>query len=246
MYRPYLPSCGVRRRRGGYLHRNEAGLTVRFFHADVLTNKPQCSIVHSSTQRWSATEMINVPDHVEDEDAYISAAMRRIANNARKGKEKKSRERMEREPEFAALIRFVHWKAEKGSKFFVQMVEAIEQYGAMTEGQENACLKIMREEKTRLAEIRQRDAGSEHIGTVGKREIFTVTITGIAALESFYGDSFLHFMKDAAGNVVIYKGTKKLAEKGATVTIKATVKAHGERDGIKQTTLQRPVIEKGE
>mgnify|MGYP000270542888 CR=1 FL=1 len=44
-------------------------------------------------------------------------------------------------------------------------------------------------------------------------------------------------MEDIDGNVVIYKGTK-LYE--GFVIIKATIKEHGERDGVKQTKIARP------
>ena len=35
-------------------------------------------------------------------------------------------------------------------------------------------------------------------------------------------------------------GGSPLAEKGESVVVKATVKEHGERDGVKQTIIQRP------
>ena len=44
-------------------------------------------------------------------------------------------------------------------------------------------------------------------------------------------------MEDADKNVVIYKGTK-LYE--GIVTVKATIKEHGEREGVKQTKIARP------
>lgn len=186
--------------------------------------------------------MVDVPLYVENEGAYIEGARRRIQANARKTRDRVTRERLANEPEFAALVRFIAVKSEKGNKFFSDMRQAFEEWGGLSEKQEAACLKIMREENQRKAEIRQRDAGSEHVGTEGKREIFTLTVTGIAPLESFYGDQFLHFMKDAAGNVVVYKGANKIAEKGETITVKATVKSHGERDGVKQTNISRPAI----
>jgi hypothetical protein len=60
-------------------------------------------------------------------------------------------------------------------------------------------------------------------------------------MEGQFGTSYLHIMNDAQGNVVIYKGTKILGGKTETLTVKATVKEHGERDGVKQTKIARPV-----
>lgn len=188
--------------------------------------------------------MVNVPDYVENEQAYIDAAHRRIAANAYKTRTKKHQDRLKNEPEYAAVIRFINAKAEKGSKFFVKMQDAIDEYGALSGGQEAACVKIMREDAEKKAEIRKRDAGSEFVGEIGKRETFMVTVTGYTLLEGFYGDQHLHFLKDCAGNVMVYKGSNKIAEKGDVITVKATVKKQEERDGVKQTTIARPAVEK--
>jgi hypothetical protein len=56
-------------------------------------------------------------------------------------------------------------------------------------------------------------------------------------------------MEDADKNVVIYKGTSDAVGwslegqprgKGDSLTITATVKEHGVREGVKQTIIQRP------
>jgi hypothetical protein len=83
-------------------------------------------------------------------------------------------------------------------------------------------------------------AKSNWIGTVGERRDFTVTIRNVVVIDGVYGASYLHIMHDADGNSVIYKGTNVLGEKGASVTVKATIKEHGERDGVKQTKISRP------
>ena len=53
--------------------------------------------------------------------------------------------------------------------------------------------------------------------------------------------------EDSDGNVVVYKGSGHLynadgqgATKGDKVAVKATIKEHGERDGVKQTIIARP------
>jgi hypothetical protein len=75
---------------------------------------------------------------------------------------------------------------------------------------------------------------------VGKREVFALTIQRVIPIEGQYGVSYIHILKDKADNVVIYKGTKVLGEAGEFVTVKATVKEHGEREGVKQTKIARP------
>jgi hypothetical protein len=183
--------------------------------------------------------MINVPDHVQNEAAYVAAAYRRIAKNAMKT----TMARVAAEPEFRAVINMIEAKGMNAPKetFFGSLYAAFKDYGKISAGQEAAVLKIIAKDAERKAAARLADAGSVFVGTVGKREDFTLTLTGEAQYDSMYGTQYLHFFKDAAGNVVIYKGSKKLAvAKGEEITFKATVKAHDERDGVKQTSLSRP------
>lgn len=97
---------------------------------------------------------------------------------------------------------------------------------------------------------------SNWVGSVKERLEFTVTIKAITgwnvASYSGYGSDWvsLYIMEDAAGNVIVYKTASQLwkadgrnsAEKGDTITIKATVKAHDTRQGVKQTIVQRAKV----
>jgi hypothetical protein len=64
-----------------------------------------------------------------------------------------------------------------------------------------------------------------------------------------FGTSYIYIMEDANQNTVIYKGTSKAVAwtldgafrvKGDTLTITATIKDHGVREGVKQTIIERP------
>lgn len=84
---------------------------------------------------------------------------------------------------------------------------------------------------------------SQHIGTVGEKIELELTVSHIAVFSGCYGNVYIHIMHDAARNVVIYKGSnKRLAEKGAKIKVSAKVKAHGEREGVKQTVIERPKV----
>jgi hypothetical protein len=61
------------------------------------------------------------------------------------------------------------------------------------------------------------------------------------SFEGVYGVSHINICRDEAGNVIVYKGSHGL-EKGWRYVIKATVKAHDEREGVKQTIIARPKI----
>lgn len=87
---------------------------------------------------------------------------------------------------------------------------------------------------------------SEHVGTQGKREVFTVTVQRLVPIESNYGTSMLHMLIDAAGNHLTWRNSgsrESDLQAGNTYTIKATVNRHDEYKGIKQTVLNRVAIE---
>ena len=75
-------------------------------------------------------------------------------------------------------------------------------------------------------------------GNVGQRKEFVVTPYMNIPYSSMYGDGYVNLMKDAEGNVYKWATSKKL-EVGEQVTLKATIKAHEEYKGVKQTTLTR-------
>lgn len=122
------------------------------------------------------------------------------------------------------------------------IVRKLIKYGDISEKQLAFLAKLVAQITTREAANAARaaaDANSQHIGTVGKREVFTLTVTWVKYFEGTFGATYIHGLKDAAGNVVIYKG-KCLGQKGDSISVKATVKEHGEREGVKQTILARP------
>jgi hypothetical protein len=82
---------------------------------------------------------------------------------------------------------------------------------------------------------------SKHVGTVGERREFALTVNKVFSFESQYGRTFINICKDADGNVIVYKGSNGF-EEGDALTLKATVKAHDEREGVKQTLIARPKI----
>lgn len=81
---------------------------------------------------------------------------------------------------------------------------------------------------------------SEHFGDIKVRALYTLTLNGVMAFDGNYGPTFLHTFTDADGNVAKWFGSRELdAEIGDTIIVKATVKAHDEYKGVKQTMLTR-------
>lgn len=134
--------------------------------------------------------------------------------------------------------------------FYTKMRESALEWGGLTDGQTKAVMEMIERGEARVIEraktreaARQADADkSGWIGTVGERCDFTMTIRIVVEMEGQYGFSYLHVMHDADGNVVVYKGTNCLGDKGDTVTVKATVKEHDARDGVRQTKISRPKL----
>jgi hypothetical protein len=128
--------------------------------------------------------------------------------------------------------------------FYADLIGSVTKWGGLTGGQHDAALALIKRSEERVAGWAAKRAAeaalSNWIGTVGKREVFALTIQRIIPIEGQYGVSYIHILKDKAENVVIYKGTKVLGEAGEFVTVKATVKEHGEREGVKQTKIARP------
>lgn len=86
---------------------------------------------------------------------------------------------------------------------------------------------------------------SKHVGVVGKRDTFKVTVERRAsytrpAFNGFGNETvWIITMRDEAGNALVSKSSSFSAEKGEQLTIKATVKEHGDYKGEKQTVVQR-------
>ena len=94
-------------------------------------------------------------------------------------------------------------------------------------------LKRRAEEKSAIA------AKSGYVGIVGERMDFTVSEAQLlTSWENQYGITFLYRFIDSNGNVLMWFASKRIDTEGLK-RIKATVKEHSERDGIKQTIITR-------
>jgi len=90
---------------------------------------------------------------------------------------------------------------------------------------------------------RAKNAASAFVGNVGDKITTKVTVERIIALPDYgYGVNYINLLRDEAGNVLVYKGLTDIGQKGEAVMLKATVKAHDMRDGVCQTTIQRPKV----
>lgn len=191
--------------------------------------------------------------------AYDAAIKRNIMHNARKTY-------MRNTPDFYEIFDFLMAREARdargnlieGDTFLSKMAYSLDTYGKLTENQTNAVRRSMAQAAERKAEWADKkaalNANRVHLGEVGAKLTVTLTIAHVVILESMYGTSYLYICEDADQNVVIYKGNAAafvfkadgdgLRGKGDTLTVTATVKEHGVRDGVKQTVIQRPTVTK--
>ena len=82
-------------------------------------------------------------------------------------------------------------------------------------------------------------ARSEYVGEVGQRiTLKAATVALLSSWDGYYGTTWLYKFVDESGNVYIWFASRPCtAEDGAT--IRATVKEHSVRDGVKQTVVTR-------
>lgn len=124
---------------------------------------------------------------------------------------------------------------------------AYDNYGKLSEKQVLAVRKCIADRIARKAEWANKqaliNAQKQHIGTIGEKITVTITCVHIAVINGVYGNNYIHICEDADKNIIIYKGNSlDFPTKGNTATIRATVKDHGVRNGVKQTVIQRPKL----
>ena len=212
---------------------------------------------------------------IHNERAYAAAIDSRIKANRRKGAERRwladnadalrARDFLLAQGAYEpteSVDRFGHsrWtdhpvrRAAHGD-FFAKMIDTLNEWGALSDGQTAAVIKMIERSEQRLAEretakAAQRDT-ARHIGEIGERRDFDLTVLFRTSFETQFGYTHIYVMEAGDKNVVVYKGSTRLAtvssdnrsqyaEKGDRVKFKATIKAHDVRDGVAQTVVARP------
>lgn len=130
-----------------------------------------------------------------------------------------------------------YWRKEE--PIIQSIVSKLVKYGTMSEAQATLIQKLLGQianraaaDAERAARIAQEKETSKHVGEVGARMDFELTISFCTSFDTQYGTMHVHSMKDAAGNVVVYKGAK-IGERGQSLLLKATVKSHSEYKGVR-------------
>lgn len=129
----------------------------------------------------------------------------------------------------------------------LKMRDALVEWGGLTDKQTDLVRRSLARAEERLQKAKERReeriasdrATSRHVGTVGERMDLTLTCEKVFEFEGQFGVTYINICRDESGNVVVYKGSNGF-ERGETFRVKATIKAHDERDGVAQTLISRP------
>ena len=174
-----------------------------------------------------------------DNPRYREAIDRRIKENARIGREKRW---LASDPRAEEIINFLNGRSyDAPNSFLGKMEQAYLEYGSLTEGQRSAVINAIEKRAEAKARFDLEKAKSNHIGVVGERQEFEAVVKFTTSYDTMYGTTFVVGMK-IGDDTLIFKGTADLvrAQRGDTVRFTARIKEHGERDGEKQTIVQRP------
>ena len=147
--------------------------------------------------------------------------------------------------------------------FFAKMADSLADWGglsgAQTEAVRNGLQKALDRAAGRDEAInarREADLRSAHVGVVGKRGEFTAKVAFRTDYSTQFGITYITGLRDADGNILIVKGSPVMykdakgdespVQVGMTIRFTAFVKAHGEREGVKHTMINRVKAQKVE
>ena len=100
-------------------------------------------------------------------------------------------------------------------------------------------LTEMERRKAREAAINAQREASGYVGEVGKRiDLSIAEMKLLTSWETQWGMTWLYKFTDTDGNVLVWFASRPLDTEGVN-RIRATVKDHTERDGVKQTVITR-------
>lgn len=141
-----------------------------------------------------------------------------------------------------------------GGEIALKMRDALDNWGSLTPKQTDlvrsmisrAEARVATREADRAAKLAIDQVTSQHLGSVGERMTFDLTVERVMTFETQFGLTHIHLCR-SEGAVVVYKGSSRLVTADATfpvqVTVKATVKAHELREGVAQTIISRPNVQ---
>jgi hypothetical protein len=207
---------------------------------------------------------VHVPAIIDNPAAYERATKARIIANANKTFCNTYADHAEIEAFLSTGVEVDDYDRKTFKDNFAgSLASAYANYGKLTEKQVEAVRKcIIKNNERREAftkAVEEQKARSVHLGVANERMEFKLHVDKIVEVEvqkfSYYDSSTMriYLMRDEAGNRVVYKtktnwhlspadGIAVFVEEKSDITVKATVKAHADYKGEKQTIIQRAKV----
>jgi hypothetical protein len=202
-------------------------------------------------------------DGIHDEVAYSNAIRRNIIGNAHKTW-LKADERHEGVYEYLRGFLPIDRNNWEPVKFIEKMAKSLFcDFGKLSPKQVDAVIKYQADTQARCEAftkaVEEQKARSVFLGVENERREFKLHVDKIVEVEvqkfSYYDSSIMriYLMRDEAGNRIVYKtktnwhltamdGIAMFINEKDDITVKATVKAHAEYKGEKQTIIQRAKV----
>jgi hypothetical protein len=109
----------------------------------------------------------------------------------------------------------------------------------------DAAKRAERDTRVAAREAQERSdlENSRHLGVVGERRDFVLIHSHTASFSGSFGSYYIQSFRTPEGETVVYKGGSPIpCDKGATINVKAAVKAHDDYKGVKQTVIARAKV----
>jgi len=202
-------------------------------------------------------------DGIHDEVAYSNAIRRNIIGNAHKTW-LKADERHEGVYEYLRGFLPIDRNNWEPVKFIEKMAKSLFcDFGKLSPKQVDAVIKYQADTQARreafTKAVEKQKARSVFLGVENERREFKLHVDKIVEVEvqkfSYYDSSIMriYLMRDEVGNRIVYKtktnwhltamdGIAMFINEKDDITVKATVKAHAEYKGEKQTIIQRAKV----
>jgi len=128
------------------------------------------------------------------------------------------------------------------------IVDKLVRYGSISDPQVALVSKLLvdnadrpRRDAELQAKREEEAATSKYVGSLGERAEFELTVDFTTSFDTQFGIMHVHIMRDATGNVIVYKGSS-IAKRGERIKVKGTVKEHKAYKGVAQTIISRPKV----
>ena len=142
-------------------------------------------------------------------------------------------------PDAEAAIAWLTDDSMEVSSDYIQSVQAIAKRGWVANKHMGFACSIIQAYRREMARLAKVNTDSQHIGTIGERDTFTLKVNRLIFSEGFYGLTIIHLMEDKDGNVFKWFSSGPELDEGEFLTLKATIKDHSEYQGTKETVLTR-------